>query len=95
MLTLEVGARVELAPGHDYKLVTENITQAQRDKLATAGPKYGAVVRLSPEKCSYAVGNRSKEDFKMSLSRFGCSECSYWWKLGGCMQQRKEIKNLF
>ena len=61
LLTLEVGARVKLAPGHDHKLVpgyslvSENITQAQRDKLNTAGPKYGAVVRLCPEKCAYEV----------------------------------------
>ena len=67
LLTLEVGARVKLAPGHDHKLlpgyslVTENITQAQRDKLNTKGPKYGAVVRLCPEKCAYEVNRRFKQ----------------------------------
>ena len=66
LLTLEVGARVKLAPGHDHKLlpgyslVSENITQAQRDKLNTAGPKYGAVVRLCPEKCAYEVSKHLK-----------------------------------
>ena len=83
LLTLEVGARVKLAPGHDHKLipgyslVTENITQAQRDKLNTAGPKYGAVVRLCPEKCAYEVSRQLKQGTGKCLliSRFGCAEC--------------------
>ena len=58
---------MKLASGHDHKLlpgyclVSENITRAQRDKLASSGPKYGAVVRLRPEKCAYEVIKRVQE----------------------------------
>ena len=63
LLNFEVGARVKLATGHDHKLipgyslVTNNITQVQRDKLSSSGPKYGCVTRVCPDKCAYEVMN--------------------------------------
>ena len=64
LLNFEVGARVKLATGHDHKLipgyylVTNNITQVQRDKLSSSGPKYGCVTRVFPDKCAYEVMNK-------------------------------------
>ena len=61
LLSLEVGARVKLAPAHDHNLVpgfsllNQNLSRAQRDKLASPGPKYGSVTRVCPEKCAYEV----------------------------------------
>ena len=64
LLNLEVGARVKLASGHDHKLIPgyslvsgHSLTQVQRDKLSSSGPKYGSVTRVCPDKCAYEVKN--------------------------------------
>ena len=61
MLSLEVGARVKLSPGHDHKLVPayttvkRELTEVQKQKLTSPGPKYGSVTRLLPQRCAFEV----------------------------------------
>ena len=61
LLNLEVGSRVKLSPGHDHKLIPgfslvhTNITQMQREKLYSSGPKYGSVTKVCPDKCAFEV----------------------------------------
>ena len=61
MLSLEVGARVKLSPGHDHKLmpayttVRRELTEVQKKKLSSPGPKYGSVTRLLPHRCAFEV----------------------------------------
>ena len=61
MLSLEVGARVKLSPGHDHKLmpayttVRRDLTEVQKKKLSSPGPKYGSVTRLLPHRCAFEV----------------------------------------
>ena len=102
LLSLEVGARVKLAPAHDHNLVpgfsllNQNLSRAQRDKLTSPGPKYGSVTRVCPEKCAYEVtnifGNGQYFWISIELDRFGCAACRCWWALGGWMLQLKARK---
>ena len=90
-LSLEVGERVKLSPCHDHKLipayttVKKVLTDVQKKKLSSPGPKYGSVTRLLPEKCAFEVSQNLLQPQIYYLNLYQIRLCGVpillgaWW----------------